>query len=107
IDDPKKDKDNPDADKHKPNIHYVVDEKAKTATITDAGVAFVEKDLGISNLSENHEVMHYLQSSMKAYGVFRKDIDYVVKDIDPKEEKGREIIMVDENTGRLMLGRRY
>ncbi|HLK55283.1 MAG TPA: SEC-C metal-binding domain-containing protein [Chthonomonadaceae bacterium] len=107
IDDPKKDKDNPDADKHKPNIHYVVDEKAKTATITDAGVTFVEKDLGISNLSENQDVMHYLQSAMKAHGVFRKDIDYVVKDVDPNDDEGPEIIIVDENTGRLMFGRRY
>ena len=79
IDDPKKDKDNPNADKLNPNIHYVVDEKAKTATITDAGVEFVEKALGYENLSDNHEMMHYLQASLKAHGVFRKDIDYVVK----------------------------
>jgi preprotein translocase subunit SecA len=105
IDDPKADKDNPDADKLNPNIHYVVDEKQKTATITDAGVAFVEKALGIANLAENHDVMHYLQASLKAHGVFRKDIDYVVKATG--EEDGPEIIIVDENTGRLMFGRRY
>jgi len=103
IDDPKGDKDNPDADKHKPDIHYVVDEKAKTATITDAGVAFAERELGIQNLSDNHEIQHYLQASLKAHGVFRKDIDYVVKD----SGEGPEIIIVDENTGRLMFGRRY
>ncbi len=107
IDDPKKDKDNPDADKLNPNIHYVVDEKAKTATITDAGVAFVEKALGIQNLAENYEVMHYLTAAMKAHGVFRKDVDYVVKDVDPNDDTGPEIIIVDENTGRLMFGRRY
>jgi len=107
IDDPKKDKDNPDADKLKPNIHYVVDEKAKTATITDAGVAFVEKELGIENLSDSQEVLHYLTASMKAHGVFRKDTDYVVVDTDPNDEDGPEIIIVDENTGRLMFGRRY
>ena len=107
IDDPKKDKDNPDADKHKPDIHYVVDEKAKTATITDAGVDFVEKALGIDNISDNQEIMHYLSASMKAHGVFRKDIDYVVKDVDPNDDEGPEIIIVDENTGRLMFGRRY
>ena len=105
IDDPKKDKDNPDADKLNPEIHYVVDEKAKTATITDGGVAFVEKALGVENLSDNHEIMHYLSASMKAHGVFRKDIDYVIKVV--KEEDGPEIIIVDENTGRLMFGRRY
>ena len=114
IDDPKKDKDNPEADKHNPNIHYVVDEKAKTATITDAGVDYVEKQLkqmgvvqGEVNISENHELMHYITASMKAHGVFRKDIDYVVKDVDPNDDEGPEIIIVDENTGRLMFGRRY
>lgn len=105
IDDPKKDKDNPNADKLNPDIHYVVDEKAKTATITDAGVAYVEKVLSLENLSENRELMHYLQASLKAHGVFRKDIDYVIKTV--KEEDGPEIIIVDENTGRLMFGRRY
>ncbi len=103
IDDPKKDKDNPEADKHKSHIHYVVDEKSKTATITDAGVTRVEKELDVENLSDNHEMMHYLQASLKAHGVFRKDIDYVVKD----NGEGPEIIIVDENTGRLMFGRRY
>ena len=103
IDDPKKDKDNPEADKLKSHIHFVVDEKAKTATITDAGVTVVEKELGVENLSDNHEMMHYLQASLKAHGVFRKDIDYVVKD----RGEGAEIIIVDENTGRLMFGRRY
>ncbi len=103
IDDPKGDKDNPDADKLNPNIHYVVDEKAKTATITDAGVAYVEKLLNIQNLADNHEIMHYLTASMKAHGVFRKDIDYVIKN----NGEGPEIIIVDENTGHLMFGRRY
>jgi preprotein translocase subunit SecA len=103
IDDPKNDKDNPDADKNNPNIHYIVDEKAKTATITDAGVTFVERALRIDNLSDKHDVMHYLTASMKAHGVFRKDIDYVAKD----NGEGPEIIIVDENTGRLMFGRRY
>ena len=103
VDDPKKDKDNPNADKLNPDIHYVVDEKAKTATITDAGVAFIEKAMGLQNLSDNFEVMHYLTASMKARGVFRKDIDYVVKD----NGEGPEIVIVDENTGRMMFGRRY
>ncbi|MCS6776567.1 MAG: preprotein translocase subunit SecA [Chloroherpetonaceae bacterium] len=114
IDDPKRDKDNPNADKYNPNIHYVVDEKAKTATITDAGVEFVEKQLRAMglvgedyNLSNDHETMHHLTAAMKAHGVFRRDIDYVVKDVDPNDDKGPEIIIVDENTGRLMYGRRY
>ncbi len=103
VDDPKGDKDNPNADKLNPNIHYVVDEKAKTATITDAGVAFTEKHLNVDNIADNQEFMHYVTASMKAHGVFRKDIDYVVKD----NGEGPEIIIVDENTGRLMFGRRY
>jgi preprotein translocase subunit SecA len=112
IDDPKADKDNPDADKLNPKIHYVVDEKQKTATITDAGVDFVEKRLKEMlpgnpdvNLSEAHDMMHYLQAALKAHGVFRKDIDYIVKEIKP--EDGPEVIIVDENTGHLMFGRRY
>jgi preprotein translocase subunit SecA len=125
IDDPKHDKDNPNADKHNPNIHYVVDEKAKTATITDAGVDLAEKLLvqdgyvrrlhaegklpadAEYNLSEDNQMMHHLTAAMKAHGVFRKDIDYIVKDIDPNDEHGPEIIIVDENTGHLMFGRRY
>ncbi len=103
VDDPKNDKDNPNADKLNPEIHYVVDEKAKTATITDGGVDFVEKRLGVENITEDFKLMHYLSAALKANGVFRKDIDYVVKD----NGEGPEIIIVDENTGRLMFGRRY
>lgn len=103
IDDPKRDKDNPNADKLNPGIHYVVDEKAKTATITDAGVTYVERYLAVKNITEDRELMHYLSAAMKAHGVFRKDIDYVVKNTG----EGEEIIIVDENTGRLMFGRRY
>ena len=105
VDDPVNDKDNPEADKLNPAFHYVVDEKQKTATITESGVAFVEKELGVTNLADNHDYMHYLQASLKAHGVFRKDIDYVVKVV--SDEDGPEIIIVDENTGRLMFGRRY
>ena len=103
VDDPKNDKDNPNADKLNPEIHYVVDEKAKTATITDSGVDYVEKQLGVDNITEDFKLMHYLSASLKANGVFRRDIDYVVKD----NGEGPEIIIVDENTGRLMFGRRY
>ena len=103
VDDPKNDKDNPNADKLNAEIHYVVDEKAKTATITDAGVGYMEKALGVDNITEDFKMMHYISASLKANGVFRKDIDYVVKD----NGEGPEIIIVDENTGRLMFGRRY
>ena len=80
---------------------YVVDEKARTATLTARGIAKAEQYFGLENLSdlENTTLSHHINQAIKAHGVMKKDIDYVVKD--------GEIIMVDEFTGRLMLGRRY
>ena len=80
---------------------YVVEEKKKTVALTEKGVAKVEKYYGIENLadSENVEINHYVTRSLRAYGIFKKDVDYVV-------ENGK-IIIVDESTGRLMYGRRY
>ncbi|MCI1954841.1 MAG: preprotein translocase subunit SecA [Oscillospiraceae bacterium] len=80
---------------------YIVDEKAKTATLTQNGVKKAEAFFKISNLTdaENIPVQHYVNQAVKARGVMRKDIDYVVKD--------GEVIIVDEFTGRLMYGRRY
>ena len=93
------DKDNPDADRYNPNIDYIVDEKQKTVAPTDAGIQRLERALGVKNLSEDAEIMHHVTAAMKAYALFKKDIDYVVKD--------GEIVIVDEFTGRLMFGRRY
>ena len=80
---------------------YVVDEKAKTCTLTPSGVDKVQKFFGIDNLTdpENVEIMHHVQQAMKAHGIMKRDVDYVVKD--------GEVIIVDEFTGRLMIGRRY
>ena len=80
---------------------YVVEEKKKTVSLTEKGVAKVEAYYGIDNLSdsENVEINHYVTRSMRAYGIFKRDVDYVV-------ENGK-IIIVDESTGRLMYGRRY
>ncbi len=80
---------------------YLVDEKAKSATLTAAGVSKAEKYFNIENLSdpENTELAHHINQAIKARGVMRRDVDYVVKN--------GEIIIVDEFTGRLMLGRRY
>ena len=80
---------------------YVVDEKAKTATLTARGVRKAEQAFGIENLSdlENSTLSHHINQAVKAHGVMKRDIDYVVKD--------GEVIIVDEFTGRLMLGRRY
>ena len=80
---------------------YVVDEKAKTATLTARGIAKAEKAFGLENLAdmENATLSHHINQALKAHGIMKRDIDYVVKD--------GEIIIVDEFTGRLMLGRRY
>lgn len=83
------------------NVDYVVDEKAKTATLTARGTEKSERYFGIENLSdlENSTIAHHINQSLKAYGTMKRDIDYVVKD--------GEVIIVDEFTGRLMFGRRY
>ena len=80
---------------------YVVDEKAKTATLTARGIAKAEEFFGLENLSdpENSTIAHHINQAIKAHGTMKRDVDYVVKD--------REIIIVDEFTGRLMFGRRY
>ncbi len=80
---------------------FTVDEKAKTAMLTEEGIAKVEEMTGCGNLSdpENLDVNQYINSAIKAHAVFRKDIDYVVKD--------GQVTIVDEFTGRLMFGRRW
>ena len=83
------------------DIDYVVDEKARTATLTQTGVKKVEAYFGIENLTDpdNLTIQHHVNQAIKAHGTMRLDIDYVVKD--------GEVIIVDEFTGRLMYGRRY
>lgn len=80
---------------------YIVDDKQKTATLTKEGIHKAEKYFHIENLAdaENMELQHHIQQAIKAYGVMRRDVDYVVRD--------GEVVIVDEFTGRLMLGRRY
>lgn len=82
-------------------IDYIVDEKAKTATLTSIGVKKVEQYFNIENLTDpdNLTIQHHVNQAIKAYGIMKRDIDYVVKD--------GEVIIVDEFTGRLMYGRRY
>ena len=84
-----------------PETDFNVDEKAHTATITESGVAKVEQMLGVENLydDQNIELTHHLNQALKAYGLMKRDRDYVVKD--------GQVIIVDEFTGRLMFGRRY
>ena len=80
---------------------YFVDEKSRTVSLTASGIAKAEKFFGVENLadSENTTLSHHINQAMKARGLMKKDIDYVVKD--------GQIIIVDEFTGRLMYGRRY
>lgn len=80
---------------------FVVDEKAKTATLTKSGIQKAEKFFNLENLmdSENVTIMHHIEQAIKAIGVMKLDVDYVVKD--------GEVLIVDEFTGRIMLGRRY
>ena len=80
---------------------YFVDEKSRTVTLTASGIAKAEKYFGLDNLAdmENTTISHHINQAMKARGLMKKDIDYVVKD--------GQIIIVDEFTGRLMYGRRY
>lgn len=80
---------------------YAVDEKYRSVSMTEKGIDKVEKAMKISNIydPENIRLTHYLEESLKAYALFKRDKDYVAKN--------NEIIIVDQNTGRLMPGRRY
>ena len=80
---------------------YTVDEKSRTATLTESGVAKVERLLGIHNLYDPRQIetLHHVLQGLKAHALFKRDVDYVVKD--------GEVIIVDEFTGRLMPGRRW
>ena len=80
---------------------YIVDEKAKTATLTQRGIKKVEEFFNLENLSdpENSTIAHHVNQALKAHGTMKRDIDYVLKD--------GQVVIVDEFTGRLMFGRRY
>ncbi len=80
---------------------YIVDEKARTVALTETGVLTVEKLLGVKNLYEpaNIDIVHHVQQGLRAHSLYKRDVDYVVKD--------GEVIIVDEFTGRLMPGRRW
>ena len=94
TDDKQEEDDTVDAD-------YIVDEKSRSATLTARGIAKAEKHFGLENLSdlENSTLSHHINQALKAYGIMKRDVDYVVKE--------GEVIIVDEFTGRLMFGRRY
>lgn len=81
--------------------HYTIQEKEKSASLTDKGISYVENTLGVGNLYDikNIDTLHFVNNALKAHAVFKKDVDYVVQ--------SDEVIIVDEFTGRLMPGRRY
>ena len=80
---------------------YIVDEKARSTTLTAAGIEKTEKFFGIGNLSdpENADISHHVYQAIRAYGIMKRDTDYVIKD--------NEVLIVDSFTGRIMPGRRY
>jgi preprotein translocase subunit SecA len=82
------------------DVDYTIDEKARQVAITEEGVEKLEQWLGVNMFDEAHfELTHYMQQALRAHALYQKDRDYVVKD--------GKVIIVDEFTGRLMLGRRY
>ncbi len=93
--------DKEDQDEMYEDSDYIIDEKAKTATITRRGVQKAEQYFGVENLMDvsNMTLLHHINQAIKAHGIMHLDTDYVIKD--------DEIIIVDENTGRMMMGRRY
>jgi len=79
---------------------YVIDEKLKSATLTDLGIKRIERKLGISNLyEESFDTIHHVEQALRAKSLFRRDKEYIVRE--------NQVIIVDEHTGRLMYGRRY
>ncbi|HMA67983.1 MAG TPA: preprotein translocase subunit SecA [Desulfosalsimonadaceae bacterium] len=83
------------------DVDYTVDEKAKSAMLTEEGVAKAEQLLNVDNLydSKNIDLLHHVNQALKAHSLFKRDVDYIVKE--------GEVIIVDEFTGRLMPGRRF
>ncbi len=80
---------------------YIIDLKAKSASLTQKGIAKAEKEFGLENFNdiENSELVHAVNQALRAHGIMKKDVDYIVKD--------GEVLIVDEFTGRIMYGRRY
>ena len=83
------------------NYDYIVDLKAKSASLTQKGIKKAEKEFNLENFNdiENSEIVHNVNQALRAHGIMKKDIDYIVKD--------GEVLIVDEFTGRIMYGRRY
>lgn len=83
------------------DVHYTMDEKARSVALTEEGIARVERSLSVTNLYDpsQMETLHHVNQALKAHTLFKRDVDYIIKD--------GQVIIVDEFTGRLMPGRRY
>ncbi|MBS1706593.1 MAG: preprotein translocase subunit SecA [Armatimonadetes bacterium] len=82
-----------------PEIHWTCDKKNHSASLTEEGMDKVEELWGIDNIASDPKLFHYVNASVKAYALFDRDVDYVVR--------ANEVVIVDENTGRMMFGRRF
>ncbi len=83
------------------DVHFTLDEKARSVALTEEGIARVERSLGVTNLYDpsQMETLHHVNQALKAHTLFKRDVDYIIKD--------GQVVIVDEFTGRLMPGRRY
>ncbi|MBX3096553.1 MAG: SEC-C domain-containing protein, partial [Fimbriimonadaceae bacterium] len=82
-----------------PEEHYTADKKNHQATLTEDGMDYIEQVMGIDNIANDPKLFHHFSASVKAYAIFEKNVDYVVR--------GQEVVIIDTNTGRPMFGRRY
>ncbi len=82
-----------------PEVHYTSDKKNHSASLTEEGMDEVENLMGIDNIASDPKLFHHVNASVKAYALFDRDVDYVVR--------AGEVVIVDENTGRMMFGRRF
>ncbi len=89
------------AKKLEEGAHYKIDEKQKTATLTEAGIGEIERMLGIENIyvSAHYNDIHHVENALKANAVYKRDVDYLVR--------GDDVMIIDEHTGRVLAGRRY
>jgi preprotein translocase subunit SecA len=86
-------------DAEKPGIHYTSDKKNHSSSLTEEGMDLIEELMGIDNIASDPKLFHHVNASIKAYGLFERDVDYVVR--------AGDVVIVDENTGRMMFGRRF
>ncbi len=89
----------PQSDADKAGVHWVGDKKNHSASLTEEGMDVIEEMLEIENIANDPKLFHHVNASVKAYALFQKDVDYVVR--------SGEVVIVDENTGRMMFGRRF